>query len=263
MKIISNHAHIMPDNNDNWPDGNAEMLINHLDYCEIEQTVIFPPFAMQMDNDMKKCNMWALEQVLKHSDRFIPAATLNPIDKQSIEIMDELYTEGVRLIKIHPSIYKHKITDPAAHDFYARSEELGVILNYHTGPHGTRLADATPYDFDDILWKYPKLKMNFEHIGGRPFRELFLAIICNMKNRAFGGITSILSNETSPIWRMKTEILQEFIDIAGADKFIFGLDFPWNSAETNKKDIKIIRNLNLSVDEKENILGKNLLAILK
>jgi len=261
MKIIANHAHLMPGATGDWPDGDADMLLKHLDFCDIDKVVIFPPFASQMDDDMEKANMWALDQAEQHSDRFIAAATLNPIADNVISLLDTLYETGVRLIKIHPSIYKHDIADPAAYDFYERAEELGVILNYHTGPHFTQLSSASPYKFDDILWKYPKLKMNFEHIGGRPFRELFLAIIFNLKGRAFGGVTSILSKEARA-WYMGTEILQDYIEVAGSDRFIFGLDFPWNSAEVNKNDINLIQNMALASEDKDKILGGNLCALL-
>ena len=264
MKIIANHAHLLlpHDGTGWWPEGNSEMLIEHLDVCGIDKVVVFPPFACQMDDDMEKANMWALDEVAKHSDRFIAAGTLNPIADNVISLLDTLYEAGVRLIKIHPSVDTHDISDPAADDFYRRAEELGVLLNYHTGPHGTKLSNATPYKYDDILWKYPKLKMNFEHIGGRPFRELFLAIIFNLHNRAFGGVTSILSYETARAWYMGPEILQDFIEIAGADNFIFGLDFPWHSAEVNKKDIELIQGMTISQESKAKILGGNICKLL-
>ena len=263
MTIIANHAHLMPGGDGDWPDGDADMLLKHLDFCGIDKVVIFPPFACQMNDDMEKANMWALDQAIEHSDRFIAAGTLNPLADNAIDVLNTLYEAGVRLIKIHPSIDEHDITDPVADDFYQRAEKLGVTLNYHTGPHDTRLSLTSPYKFDDILWKYPKLKMNFEHIGGRTFRELFLAIILNLKGRAFGGVTSILSFETSKAWYMEIEVLQEYIEIAGADKFIFGLDFPWNSAETNKNDIKLIQSMTLSSEDKSKILGNNLCSLIK
>ena len=62
MKIIANHAHLMPPKdmgNRDWPDGDSEMLLKQLDYCGIDRVVIFPPFACQVGNNMKKANLWA------------------------------------------------------------------------------------------------------------------------------------------------------------------------------------------------------------
>ena len=90
MTIIANHAHLMPPNDGTgwWPEGDANMLLKHLDFCGIDRVVIFPPFANQMDDDMEKANMWALDQVAEHSDRFIAAGTLNPLADNVIDVHD-------------------------------------------------------------------------------------------------------------------------------------------------------------------------------
>lgn len=265
MAIVANHAHLMPSNDGTgwWPEGDADMLIEHLDYCGIEKVVIFPPFSCQMDGDMKKANVWALDQVAKHSDRFIAAGTLNPAAENVFEVLEILYDEGVRLIKIHPSIDKHDIADPKLADFYKRAEELGVALDYHTGPHGTRLSDASPYKFDNLAWDYPELKLVFEHIGGRPFFEMFFAIISNFQGRVYGGVTSILSKTSNRQWYLGEKKLKEFMEITGSHKFIYGLDFPWNNKEINKRDIEIIQNMDIVAHSKVEILGGNLLKLIE
>ena len=80
-----------------------------------------------------------------------------------------------------------------------------------------------------------KLRMNFEHIGGRPYRELFLAIIFthSRPERAFGGVTSTMSYKTARAWYMVQEVLQNFVEIANARKFIYSandLDGIYNGA---------------------------------
>ena len=79
-----------------------------------------------------------------------------------------LHDKGIRLAEIHPSVDVYDVSDPAAGECYARAEELGIALDFHTGPHGTRLSLATPEKFDDMAWDYPELKLVFEHLGGRP-----------------------------------------------------------------------------------------------
>ncbi len=265
MTIIANHAHLMPPNDGSgwWPDGNSDMLLNHLDFCGIDKVVIFPPFACQMDDDMEKANMWAYDQVSKRSDRFIAAGTLDPLAENVVDVLEKLFQLGIRLIKVHPSINRHDIADPAAKEFYERANELGMTFDYHTGPHGTRLSDTSPYKFDDLAWDYPKLKFIFEHMGGRPFFELFLAIISNLPERGYGGVTSILSTQNNRPWYLGEEKLQEFIEIAGDNKFIYGLDFPWNDKTINKRDIEIIQGMGIQQESKNNILGKNLLNLLE
>lgn len=265
MKIIANHAHLMPPESmaSGWPAGDAERLLKHMDFCGIEQAVIFPPFACQYQGSMKNANLWALQECRKHPDRFVPAGTLFPLAADILEVLRLLHDQGVRLAKVHPSIDLHDIADPMAQVCYAKAAELGIALDYHTGPHGTRLSLAAPTKFDDLAWNYPKLILIFEHLGGRTFYEQFLAILSNHRQgRIFGGLTSVLSHETHKLWYLGAERIVELVQCVGAGKLIYGLDFPWQSAETNKRDIEIILNLDIPAEAKEMILGGSLAALL-
>ena len=266
MAIIANHAHLMPPHGDpEWPKGDSEMLLKRLDFCGIDKVVIFPPFARQLGGDRKAANLWALGEVRKHRDRFIPAGTIFPLADDVLELLDILHSEGVKLAKVHPSIDVYDISDPAAQRCYAKAEELGITLDYHTGPHKTRLSLTEPKKFDDLAWDYPNLKLVFEHFGGRTYFEEFMAILSNHeKGRIFGGLTSVLAYETNKMWYLGPEKMMDLITCVsdGEDKLIYGLDFPWNSAETNKHDIEIIRGLDITDAAKEKILGGNLSNLL-
>lgn len=265
MTVIANHAHLMPPHGgaEGWPEGDSEMLLSHLDFCGIDRVVIFPPFACQFGNDRKEANLWALREVRKHADRFIPAGTIFPLADDTLEMLKILHDEGVKLAKIHPSIDLHDVSDPAAGECYAKAEELGIALDYHTGPHGTRLSLAEPKKFDDIAWGYPNLKLVFEHLGGKTYFEEFMAILSNHKNgKVFGGLTSTFAYETHKLWYLGPEKVMDLVDCVGADKLIYGLDFPWHSAKTNKQDIETIQALDIAEKEKEDILGVNLANLL-
>ncbi len=267
MRIIANHAHLMPPHspgwNNWWPAGDADMLLRHLDFCGIDQAVIFPPFACQCPGGMREANLWALGQVCQHADRFLPAGTIFPLAPDIIEMLDILHAEGVRLVKIHPSVDLHDIADPRAGACYAKAQELGIALDYHTGPHGTRLSLAAPLKFDDLAWDYPRLRLVFEHLGGRAYFEQFMAILGNhKKGRVFGGLTSVLAPDANPVWHLGLEKVADLVRCVGAERLIYGLDFPWNSAAVNKRDIEQIRGLDIPDAAKEKILGGNLAALL-
>ncbi len=262
--IIANHAHLMPPRGQGawWPDGDSDMLLRHLDFCGIDMAVVFPPFACQCEGSMHKANTWAIGEVRKHADRLIPAGTIFPVANDVLEVLDMLNAEGVSLAKIHPSIDLHDVADPNASDCYAKAAALGIALDYHTGPHGTRLSFVEPMKYDNIAWDHPKLKLVFEHVGGRTFFEQFLAILANHpKGKVYAGITSVLSYETHKMWYLGPERITDMVRCIGADKLVFGLDFPWNPAEINKRDIEIIRSLDISEAEKSRILGENLAAL--
>ena len=273
MKIIANHAHLMPNPKKSemgrWPFGDVSLLMRYLDHNNIEKAVVFPPYACRFKNNTKDANLWAIKQIKKYRDRLIPAGTIFPLASDVIDVLKYLNDEGVKLIKIHPSNELYDVNDSAANSFYEKASELGLILDFHTGPHGTKLSLAKPEKFDEIVWKYPKLSFIFEHLGGRTYFEEFLAIIYNQsmvnKNiipRVYGGLTSILDFEKQKMLYIGKEKMLEAINIVGADKFIFGLDFPYNSIEDVGNEINTIQNFSIPESDIANILGGNLSKLL-
>jgi predicted TIM-barrel fold metal-dependent hydrolase len=261
MKITANHAHLMYGNDKNGYWGDAPSLLEHMDYCGVEKAVIFPPHAAEMEGDLRKANMWAIDQVKQHSDRFIPAGNLFPLHPDVLEVIQILHDEGITQAKIHPSIHVYDITDPAAARCYEKAEELGIALDFHTGIHGSRLSLVKPEKFDELAWKFPKLSMIFEHVGGRTYFEDFLGIIANHHGqRLFGGLTSVLNHEGMRMWYLGPDRILDAINCVGADRFIFGLDFPWNPKEKNKQAIDVLKSLDLSEGDKEKIFSGNLLS---
>ena len=160
-----------------------------------------------------------------------------------------------------------RMTSPTskAKEFYALGAELKMAFDWHTETHHSRLSATHPLKFDDVAWDFPNLKMIFEHMGGRTYFEDFLAILTNQDAkypRLFAGVTSVLSKENNRFWYLGPEKILDIAEFAGADKMIFGLDFPWNSKEVNKNDIQTILSLPLKSGENGKILGGNLLSIL-
>lgn len=263
--IIANHAHLMPPQpgNRGWPEGDLDMLVRHLDLCGIDKAVIFPPFACQVGNSMKKANLWALQEARKRPDRILPAGTIFPLAPDILEMLDILHAEGIRLAKVHPSIDPYDVTDPAADPCYARAAELGIALDFHTGPHGSRLSWVTPTKYDDLAWNHPTLTLVFEHLGGRTYFEEFMAILANRETGGlFGGLTSVLAKDTQAMWYLGPERIVDLVRCVGANKLIYGLDFPWNSAAVNARDIAMIRSLDIPQGDKDKILGGTLAALV-
>jgi predicted TIM-barrel fold metal-dependent hydrolase len=220
-----------------------------------------------MDGDLLKANRWAWGEVKKHEDRLIAAGNLFPAADNALELLKVFKEEGIKLAKVHPSLDVHDVSSPKAYECYALAAELGITLDYHTGPHGTRLSLTQPFKFDDIAWDFPELKLVFEHLGGRTYFEEFMAILASHNNvdsnsrpQVYGGVASVFT--PGNIWYLGPEKIFDVITYAGAKKLIYGLDFPWNSKETNKNDIKLIKQLAISDDDKNDILGNNLLRLL-
>ena len=89
------------------------------------------------------------------------------------------------------------VNDPEeAQQVYAKAQELGLFLSFHTGLHWHRLADYNVLLFDEVAWHYPRLRFSMEHIGGYHFFRDALAVICNNRRAAeyptvYAGWTSV------------------------------------------------------------------------
>ncbi len=263
--IVANHAHLRPTpaSGTTQIDGSSSALLRHLDFCGIDRAVVFPPFASAFNHDRVAANRWAWQETRRHPDRLIAAGNLCPTAGDALDLLEMFQSEGIRLAKVHPAVDLHDVADPVAETCYARAAELGIALDYHTGVHHARLALTEPVKFDTVAWNHPRLKMIFEHFGGRTYFEQFLAILCNHPaGKVYGGLTSVLSEETHRLWHLGVDRVMDVIHCAGAEKLIYGLDFPWNTARTNRQDIEIIRSMAIPEDQKTAILGGNLLALL-
>jgi len=125
--------------------------------------------------------------------------------------------------------------------------------------------------FDEIAWKFPRLRFSLEHVGGYHFFSEALAVMFNHvpppwkpgTNNVFAGLTSVFSRQTNRFWYLSRERLLELVAQVGARQLIFGLDFPYNGEAETKLGIDTIRGLCLSDEETRLILGGNLARELK
>ena len=161
MEIFANHAHVFPD--DVRPEGSIDALLRLLDECEIVRAVCFAPHRSKMiDHGYPEPNEWLVEAIAEEP-RLVAFACIRPVDDDAVERLEAAVAMGLRGCKIHPATDKFDILDDRAMDFYAAAEELGVVLDFHTGPHWYRIKHYHPLGFDEICWKYPK-PVSYTHL---------------------------------------------------------------------------------------------------
>ncbi|MFW5867829.1 MAG: amidohydrolase family protein [Armatimonadota bacterium] len=261
MEIFANHAHVFPD--DIRADGSVDSLLGLLDACEIARAVCFAPYRSHIgDRGYPEPNEWLVEAIADE-ERLVGFACIRPVDEDAIERLESAVEMGLRGCKIHPAADKFDILDDRAMDFYAAAEEMGVLLDFHTGPHWYRIKHYHPLGFDEIAWKYKRLKMVFEHIGGYPFYHDMLAVLGNnlpvgRPGHLFGGVSSVLNRDLQRLWYLGIEKVGDAIFRLGEDMPIYGLDFPYNSAEMVQDDLRQLRTLVLSDEGFEKLFGGNL-----
>jgi predicted TIM-barrel fold metal-dependent hydrolase len=261
MEIFANHAHVFPD--DVRAEGSIDSLLGLLDECGIARAVCFAPHRHKMkDFGYLEPNEWLVERIADE-ERLVGFACIRPVDDDAVDRLEAAVEMGLRGCKIHPATDRFDILDERAMDFYAAAEEMSVLLDFHTGPHWYRIKHYHPLGFDEIAYRFPRLKMVLEHLGGFPFYHDVLAVLGNNLpisggGHLFGGISSVLNRDLQRLWYLGIEKVGDAIFRLGEDMPIYGLDFPYNSADLIKEDLRQLDTLVLSDEGFEKLYGGNL-----
>ena len=265
MAIFANHAHLFPAYI--RPDGALDALYRLMEACDIEKVVCFAPFRDMVPADHIHPTEWLAREIAGKPE-FVGYAALNPTDADALDWVRRLPELGFRGIKLHPAYDRWDLHDPRAFDLYQLAGELGLVLDFHTGVHGHFLAQYHPSKFDEVAQCRNDLRIVLEHMGGRTQYADALSVMANANvysggSRIYAGIASVLDRKLQTLWYQGPERVQEMAELFGADKLIYGLDFPWNGVESVKQDLAIIADMDLGEGGREALLGGNLKATLE
>ena len=259
MDIFANHAHIYQP--DVMEHGGIEDLKRVMDECGIARAVAFAPLPPDYHrDDGRHQNEWLAEQIRKE-DNIVGFGVIDFSLGHLKEQVDQLYDLGMKGIKIHPAEQKLKIDSPEAFEVYARAEELGLLLSFHTGVHWHRIRDYSMLLYDEVAYNFPKLRFTMEHVGGYSFFTEAMAVLVNSQN-TYAGLTSVFDPGVNKFWYLDDQKIRDLMWMVGPERCVFGLDFPWNGADKIRHAIAKIRALDLTQEQIDGILGGNLQNLL-
>jgi predicted TIM-barrel fold metal-dependent hydrolase len=151
---------------------------------------------------------------------------------------------GLRGVKLHPDIQAFKIDDYRCLKIYELCEENGLPILMHTGDN--RYDYSNPNRLLPILEIYTNLKVIGAHLGGWSIWEEAAKAYCKMPN--------FYVDCSSSFPYLKPETALSVIRKYGADKVLFGTDYPMWDAES---ELKYFLNLPLEKNEINDILNMN------
>jgi len=247
--------------------GTLQKLDKILKTADVDRAVVFAPFpseglgwggeAAKQFNDP---NEWLLKE-LKNHPNLLGFACINPKDPDAPQKLRKAVEMGLVGAKVHPPVHGITINDQAIDKFFQTAEELRIPLHIHTGVHGGFLRTYEPTLIDDVLQRHPNLSIVMDHIGGYALFDQALAVLHN-NNRCYAGLTQCSGRD--PLYHLPIERVEILLKTVGAERIIYGLDYPWN--ENNlaalTDDIKWIRSWNISDEDIEKILGGNLSRLI-
>lgn len=255
-KIVDCHCHVYPDKiaqkaSDsiskfyNLPvrlDGRAQTIKRLAREAGITKSIIFS--VATKPSQTRSINEFIASEAAECGDMFAGLGTLHP-DSDDLEgDMRRLLDLGLRGVKLHPDIQGFKLDDYRCLKIYEICEREGVPVLLHTGD--SRFDNSNPNRLKPLLEIFTDLKFIGAHLGGYSVWES----ACEM----LSGHDNFYADCSSSLYALTPEDALRIIRSYGADKVMFGTDFPmWEPAG----ELERLFKLDLSEDELEQILWKN------
>lgn len=193
---------------------------------------------------MRRENEQLAKQIHSLKRRFILVAWLNPKYDNADDLQDLVRDHEFRGLKLHPVFDKYKLSEPNVKPFIEKSIELEVPIMIHSGwgPEGR------VQDIGELAEEYPDGTF----------------VCCHMKeefglNERFSHIELATRNpnvylECSYIPHPRR--LAEAVEILGAERILFGSDYPWGAQNIGWEKTKVTA-AQISHDDKKKILAEN------
>ena len=232
----------------------------------------------------RKCNELAASLISKYPNRFgafaaVPMPDIDDAIEEAIHTFDVLKLDGVVLFTNSNGVY---LGDPTLRPLFAELQKREAVIYVHPNAspdpiaHSLGLTDNLidfPTDttraiaqlhYGGTFAATPDVKYIFSHAGGTiPYLAGRFAIVDEMKIMGDSSTTDTAAEtfrklywDTALAW--SDPVLHTLRHIAGANKVLFGTDFPYLRRDIAvQSKINIDNSTELSQDEKKKVLGGN------
>lgn len=208
-----------------------EDLLHYMDKYGVDIACLLPESMMDTTGYTSRwCTNGEMAKVVEsHPDRFMYQPNVSPIKHKGVnntiwELEYWVKEKDAKIFKFYPPEDTY-INDPELWPFYKKAEELGIVLDIHTGfcwvPPG-KSKYALPIFLDDVARDFPELKIVAFHMG-YPYCD-------DLNMVALGHPNVYLSLSLLVPWALNAprkfgKILGEALRFAGPDKIVWGSDY--------------------------------------
>ncbi len=236
----------------------AEDIINHMDECGIDRSVILN-FNWVSNDICIETNDYILDSVARNSSRLAGFCTVQPsAGDEAIKELERCARSGIRGIgEIRPLIRNGScLVDSVIERIMELAVEENLIVLVHASePVGHQYSgkgNLTPEILYPFILKFPDVRFVCAHWGGG---LPFYALMPEVKQ----ALNNVYFDTAATPFLYKQDIFKQMTDIIGSERILFGSDYPLLSS---KRIIDQIESVNLSPEDKKNILGRNAQKLL-
>lgn len=175
-------------------------------------------------------------------DRLIVFGSVHPDFEDTDYEIQRIKNHGLRGFKFHPDFQVFNIDDDKALFMYEKiGEDFPIVL--HVGDK--KLDFSNPERLSRVLEKFPTHKFIAAHMGGYSVWE---------KEAKYLVGENVWFDTSSTMWEITPQKMVDMIRAHGADKVLFGSDYP---AVSLQYEADRVEGLALTEEEKELIFHKN------
>lgn len=250
MRIIDFHSHVYPDAiapkaaesirefyhlGDSAMDGRVETLLEQGTKAGIDEFVILP-VSMRPDRT-RHINDFVIGEVAKQP-RFYGYGTVHAAMDNITDEVQYIMDNGLRGLKMHPDSQVFDIDDERLFPVFEMIQGKLPII-FHMGDQ--RFDHSHPARLRRVLDLFPGLQVIAAHFGGYTMYDVAAE---ELKGK------DCFFDVSSSLMFMEEGIAEKYINNYGADRFVYGSDFPmWNPV----KEVERFLRLKLTDDQKEQI----------
>lgn len=216
VEIIDMHAHLGEYFNMHIPNASADSMIQIMDKCGIDKTVLSPTIGLSVDFVLG--NNLMLKTITDYPTRFYGACLVNGnYPTLSLEELERCFRQNraVVLIKIHPILTKCKLNDKRMHSIYEFAQRNQIPILVHAWLDNDNYGNLDI--FSSVAKTYSKINWIMGHSGG-PYGSFRAVEIAKELRNVYLDITLSMCPARQ---------IEFFVKEVGSERVLFGSDNPF------------------------------------
>jgi len=250
-KVIDCHAHLNHRSRATW-EADDRKLIEAADKLGIDQlccSTLTPHWPATLDG-FRECNRWTADGMRRFPDRVLGYCYVNPgYGREAMEEIRRYVGDGGFIgIKLYN---EYTCTEPVVFPIVELAIELGLPILHHAS-HSHYFVEDQPRLTDsghlaELARRYPEAMLICAHISGGGDWEWTIKAARHAPNVLLDTSGSVTDADT----------VDMAVAVVGVDRVVFGCDSSMTAG------VGKIRGADLSAQDKQKILGGNMIRLLR